>query len=169
MYQCELLELVYLILYLAEYWVADTTERTQAHEVAASRTPNNNASTCSVLTPPIRKLTTENIHLKIARVQFTTVSRDQGRGTEEETEGTFTWFEAAILRRRQLVPSVPSSIDSWLATAIDEVIPMDKTPGFEPYNPAAEVKDARGSSRWTVQSNVTSDEFHTHTLHSDPM
>ncbi|KAJ7705704.1 hypothetical protein B0H16DRAFT_1346082 [Mycena metata] len=160
------MELVYVVLHLAEYWVEDTTERTESHRVSASATPGNSASSYSLVTAPIRELDAEDIHLKIMRVKFTTVSHDQGLGWggEPSTEGTYrgwTWFEAAILRRSQVVPRV-LSLDTWMSNATHGVIPMDASVG---YDPAAELKDSTGKSRWNVQRNVTaSNQFREHTV-----
>ncbi|KAJ7032421.1 hypothetical protein C8F04DRAFT_1185062 [Mycena alexandri] len=70
------------------------------------------------------------------RVQFTTGSHDQRWGGDEST---------------QVVEAVPHVVH-WMATATVRVIHVD---ALAAYDPAAQVKHAKGNSRWKVQHNVT--------------
>ncbi|KAJ7167866.1 hypothetical protein C8R46DRAFT_873643, partial [Mycena filopes] len=101
------LELVDIILHVAEYWVQDTTQCAQYEEIDAEDfILTSDTSVCYLLAAPIRPLEpdaeTSAARLKIMCVVFTTVSHDQGWGGEDGTQGTYchsyTWFEAAILR-----------------------------------------------------------------------
>ncbi|KAJ7167879.1 hypothetical protein C8R46DRAFT_1191886 [Mycena filopes] len=145
------LELVYILLHLAEYWVQDTTDRVEYHDIHNPST--HNANVCYLLASPIRPLDAEMERLKIMRVVFTTVSHDQGWGGEYGTQGTYrqsyTWFEAAILRRP---PAASVDSDSSIAHAPDADTGMEYDPAFE----VAKDDDAEGSpsTRWLVQRNV---------------
>lgn len=92
------------------------------------------------------------------RVEFTTVSHDQGWCNDRALRGTyhgFTWFEAAILR-----PSLAAASGSWLNRAGDAPVGLDTDLG---YDPVLEVKAAHGGSRWHLQSNLcASDEDREH-------
>ncbi|KAJ7718277.1 hypothetical protein B0H16DRAFT_1797742 [Mycena metata] len=158
------LGLVYVVLHLAEYWAQDIAECAEGRAVAASDALDSNANICYLITKPIQQLDMENARLKIVRVKFTTVSHDQGWASDRSGQGTYngwTWFEAAILRRTQVVPSIPA-LDEWMALASEEPINMDVE---AEYDPAAEVKDAKGSARWMIQKNLrASDEFRQHTV-----
>ncbi|KAJ7023740.1 hypothetical protein C8F04DRAFT_969836, partial [Mycena alexandri] len=73
------LGLVYIVLHLAEYWAQDIAECSEGgRAVAASDALDSNANICYLITKPIQQLDMENARLKIVRVEFTTVSHDQG-------------------------------------------------------------------------------------------
>ncbi|KAJ7167865.1 hypothetical protein C8R46DRAFT_996065 [Mycena filopes] len=157
------LELVYILLHLAEYWVHDTTERAEYHNIHNPST--HNASVCYLLTSPIRRLDADTERLKIMRVVFKTVSHDQGWGGEDGTQGSYrqsyTWFEAAILRRPLAAAS--SESDSSIGHAPGADTGMTYDPAFE----VAKVDDVEGSpgTRWMVQRNVVAtDDFCKHSV-----
>ncbi|KAJ7029529.1 hypothetical protein C8F04DRAFT_1187555 [Mycena alexandri] len=91
---------------------------------------SNDASSCSLVTAPtVRELDTDEIHLKIMRVKFATISHDQGWGGRVPEMGRhrtyhgYTWFEAAILRRTRVTQTSPA-LDLWMAHAIAGVMAM---------------------------------------------
>ncbi|KAJ7677709.1 hypothetical protein DFH06DRAFT_1465622 [Mycena polygramma] len=139
--------------------------RAQHANVAAARATNNNASLCYLLTPPILDGCThkeEEIHLRIARVEFKTYSHDQGWCSEEGLRGTYaghSWFEAAIFR-----PSQAPNADPWIALAED--VPVKLDPKIW-YDTKLEVAGGgpEGGSRWMVQRNFCADrEFREHVI-----
>ncbi|KAJ7236585.1 hypothetical protein B0H12DRAFT_126073 [Mycena haematopus] len=136
------LELVYIILDHAEYWAQVTVAREEEIPVAASAVFRANASLEYLGTLPIIDRGPEDVRLKVARVEFTIVSHDQGWCDEPGLKGTYdgyTWFAAAILR--------PIGADPTVA---------DEVP-----NPAA----ANGSTRWDVQRNhCASNEYRRHVV-----
>ncbi|KAJ7879351.1 hypothetical protein B0H13DRAFT_2543699 [Mycena leptocephala] len=168
------LEIVFKILDLADYWVRTTSARAHWHRVF----------TAPVLGRARQGSETDDIRLKVMRVKFTTVSHDPGvnwivRGAYPEINAS--WFEAAILRP-SLMPGgtapvatpapyewLTGAADSpttppcqWLTRAIASPIPMLAIDG---YSPSIEVRDASGSSRWTVQRNVcVSNVYQQHTV-----
>ncbi|KAJ7862174.1 hypothetical protein B0H13DRAFT_1900232 [Mycena leptocephala] len=173
------LEIVFRILDLADYWVRTTSARAHWHRVCTFNSHGYDAALCSLVTAPVlgrarQGSETDDIRLKVMRVKFTTISHDPGvnwnvRGAYPEINAS--WFEAAILRP-SLMPggTVPvatpapyewltGAADSpttppcqWLTRAIASPIPMLAIDG---YSPSIEVRDASGSSRWTVQRNHT--------------
>ncbi|KAJ7236580.1 hypothetical protein B0H12DRAFT_126033 [Mycena haematopus] len=136
------LELVYIILDHAEYWPQVTVARKEEVAVAASAVFRANASLEYLETLPIIERGPEDVRLKVARVEFTIVSHDQGWCDEPGLKGTYdgyTWFAAAILRPNEVDPSVTHEVP----------------------NPTA----ANGSTRWDVQRNhCASSEYRRHVV-----
>ncbi|KAF7351632.1 Ankyrin repeat-containing domain [Mycena sanguinolenta] len=124
------LELVHIILDHAEYWGQVKAERKDEIAVCASAVFRANASVEYLATTPIVNRGPEDIRLKVARVEFTIVSHDQGWCDEPGLKGTYegyTWFAAAIMR--------PDAANSSVA--------------HEMPNPAG----PRGSKNWEIQRN----------------
>ncbi|KAJ6481430.1 hypothetical protein C8R47DRAFT_1218213 [Mycena vitilis] len=127
-------ELVYTVLHLAEYW-------------------------------PILDGCThkgEQIHLRIARVEFKTFSHDQGSGSEEGLRGTYaghSWFEAAILR-----PSQAPNAGPWITLAEDGPVRLDPQIWYDPELEITRTGPG-GGGRWMVQRNFCADhEFREHVV-----
>ncbi|KAJ7676705.1 hypothetical protein DFH06DRAFT_1168856 [Mycena polygramma] len=147
------LELVYIVLDLADCRMHTKSVRAQHAHVAAARSPNNNASLCYLLTPPILGGYThkdETIHLRIASVEFTTSSHDQGWCSEAGLQGTYaghSWFEAAVVRLSQAPNAEP-----WITLAEDGPVKLDPKIW---YDPELEVRRAGrdSESRWMLQRN----------------
>ncbi|KAJ7738133.1 hypothetical protein B0H16DRAFT_1570925 [Mycena metata] len=156
------LELVYIVLNLAEYWVPDTSVCSVFRAVSASGSPDNNASLCYLVTAsiwdsqPDEDEDGEGVRLKLVCVQFKLLSHDQGWAGEvhlQSTYGGHTWFEAAILRPDR---SANPTLRSWLAGALRGPTRMEPSGG---YDPALEVPtgsdsdDGAENTRWELQRN----------------
>ncbi|KAJ7032520.1 hypothetical protein C8F04DRAFT_654139 [Mycena alexandri] len=156
------LELVYIILDLAEYWVQVKSACTLPRAVAASNSPTHNASLCYLVTAPIldhnQHLDGEDgVRLKPVCVQFEILSRDQGWVGDDHLRSTYqghTWFEAAILRPSR---TTDPTLHSWLDGAIRGPAKMDASIG---YHAALEVtSDDAKSTRWELQRNFCASLF----------
>ncbi|KAF7351619.1 hypothetical protein MSAN_01594400 [Mycena sanguinolenta] len=136
------LELVHIILDHAEYWGQVKAERTDEIAVCASAVFRANASVEYLRTGPIVTRGPEDVRLKVARVEFTIVSHDQGWCDEPGLKGTYegyTWFAVAIMR--------PDAANSSVA--------------HEVPNPAG----PRGSKNWEIQRNFcASEEWRRHVV-----
>ncbi|KAJ7648812.1 hypothetical protein DFH06DRAFT_1050129 [Mycena polygramma] len=159
------LELVYIILDLADRRVRTKSVRAQHAHVAAARWPDNNASLCYLLTPPMLNSYTHNdetIHLRISSVEFTTSSHDQGWCSEAGLQGTYaghSWFEASIMR-----PGRAPNADTWITLAEDGPVKLD--PKIQ-YDPMLEVprSSPNNKTRWMVQRNLCAHrEFREHVV-----
>ncbi|KAF7349780.1 Ankyrin repeat protein [Mycena sanguinolenta] len=128
-------ELVYIVLHHAEYWVEARALCTKDITVAANESLSY-LETSTILDH--QQFGTEDIHLKVARVEFRIVSHDQGwcsDPTLDDTYRGYTWFEAAILRPNDADPAVVHQV----------------------HNATGEAR------RWAVQTNYTaSSEFRKH-------
>ncbi|KAF7328668.1 hypothetical protein MSAN_02468400 [Mycena sanguinolenta] len=131
-------ELVNTILDEAEYWPRIRSTRNQLLVVHASSSSDNNASLRCLVTPPFpasQALGGPSARLRVKRVKFDIVSNDQGWGGDPQDHGTYngsyTWFEAAILRRA----------------------PQPEGRRLSPARPLFEVTNQDGCSRWLVQTN----------------
>ncbi|KAJ6480594.1 hypothetical protein C8R47DRAFT_1322519 [Mycena vitilis] len=86
-------ELVYLILDAAQYWVHMEFARAQHVEVQAVHSSTNDmAFKCYLVTPPILDACIhkdETILVRIASVQFTVVSHDQGWCSDGGARGNY--------------------------------------------------------------------------------
>jgi hypothetical protein len=85
-------ELVYIILDLADYWVHTRSARVKLIQLPASRPSDANAAMYYLVTPPIMEgcqHKNETLRLKVARVEFTTVSHDQGWCSDAELRGEY--------------------------------------------------------------------------------
>ncbi|KAJ7610740.1 hypothetical protein DFH06DRAFT_1016401, partial [Mycena polygramma] len=157
-------ELVYIILDAAQYWVHTKTMREQHVEGQAALSPTHNMSMCYLVTPPILDACThqgETVPLRIASVQFTTVSYDQGWCSDGGLRGQYrtypgySWFEAAILRPSQAPDSRP-----WVNLA-DTPVELDSTTR---YDPKLEVEGG-DKCRWPLQRNFcASSESRAHVI-----
>ncbi|KAJ6474768.1 hypothetical protein C8R45DRAFT_1010564 [Mycena sanguinolenta] len=118
------LELVHIILDHAEYWGQVKVERQEEITVCASAVFRANASLEYLATPPLVNRGPEDVWLKVARVEFTIVSHDQGWCDEPGLKGTYegyTWFAAAIMRpdpadspvAHKPNPAGPNGCKSW--------------------------------------------------------
>ncbi|KAJ7082337.1 hypothetical protein C8R44DRAFT_652734 [Mycena epipterygia] len=141
------LELVYIILEIAEYWVRVNAGRDDSNTLYSS---TNNGILCYVVTPPIWELDPrEEVRFKLMRVEYTIASHDQGWCSDTNLQGTYhgyTWFEAAILR-----PTRPES-ESLSRRAVDppgDMLAAVRDAGFVEVNATGE------STRWMVQKNFT--------------
>ncbi|KAJ7676794.1 hypothetical protein DFH06DRAFT_1079894 [Mycena polygramma] len=160
------LELVYIILDLAHYWVHMKSVRAQHTDVAADFSATNNVSLCYLLTSPMLQGCThegETIRLRIASVKFTTFSHDQGWCSDESLRGTYagySWFEAAILRSSQAPNTVP-----WIALAEDVPVGLDERFFYDPKLEVRGEGAAHDQRRWAVQRNLCADrEFREHVI-----
>ncbi|KAJ7607170.1 hypothetical protein FB45DRAFT_431964 [Roridomyces roridus] len=93
-------ELANLILDEAEYWPRIVATRRERVIVDTAHSENSDASLHYLIMPPIPPTG----GLRVKRVEFFLMSHDQGWSNTPEFhgtyEGSFTWFEAAILRPR---------------------------------------------------------------------
>ncbi|KAJ6474775.1 hypothetical protein C8R45DRAFT_382144 [Mycena sanguinolenta] len=97
-------ELVYIILHLSESWVEVRSVR--AHEITV--TANNSLS--YLVTPSIldrEQFGSEDIHLKVARVEFKIVSHDQGWCSDQTLTDT-----SVILRPSDADPTVVDEVQN---------------------------------------------------------
>ncbi|KAJ7312989.1 hypothetical protein DFH08DRAFT_658545, partial [Mycena albidolilacea] len=155
-------ELVNTILDDAEYWPRIRSTRDRILIADASPNNNHNASLRCLLAPAFptsAALGGPSARLRVELVQFDLVSNDQGWGGNPQDEGTYngsyTWFEAAILRPR--TAPKPHGWRRWAA--------MLGSHRFSPTRPLFEVTDAAGRSRWLIQTNrcATRETMH-HTI-----
>ncbi|KAJ6482579.1 hypothetical protein C8R45DRAFT_1215344 [Mycena sanguinolenta] len=131
-------ELVNTILDEAEYWPRIRSTRNRLLVVHASSSSDSNASLRCLVTPPFpaaQALGGPSAHLRVKLVKFDIVSNDQGWGGDPQDHGSYigsyTWFEAVILRRA----------------------PQPEGRRLSPARPLFEVADQEGRSRWLVQTN----------------
>ncbi|KAK7042032.1 hypothetical protein R3P38DRAFT_2888199 [Favolaschia claudopus] len=184
-------ELVYIILDLAEHYVRVKSDRDDHVKVSASAmgipSPPG-ASTCYLITSPIlhthpisspetntasdhaadfredseeEKEEKNEVLVKVARVEFTIVSRDQGWCSDQAIRGTYrgsTWFEAAILRPSQASSPSPSPLPP--PTGLDTTIGWDPVLEVK-YSPSS--PDISPKSRFQIQHNrCAHQEYLTH-------
>ncbi|KAJ7888580.1 hypothetical protein B0H14DRAFT_2337008 [Mycena olivaceomarginata] len=142
--------LVYIILDFAEYWAQLNSAREVDLQVHVAGVPAT-GSLGYLVAPPILDHEPEDVRLKVSRVEFTTVSHDQGWCSDlalKDTYRGFTWFEAAILRPGQ-------------AAAVNERSPGGSLPGLDAalgYDPVLEVAAPHGGTRWELQRNFCASE-----------
>ncbi|KAF7348982.1 hypothetical protein MVEN_01419200 [Mycena venus] len=183
-------ELVYVILDLAEYWAQVKSARAQAVQLSTFGSADADASMCYLVLPAILEHelyadadvdAESTIHVKVRRVQFTTVSHDQGWCSDPALRGTYrgsTWFEAAILRPSQAQapsPSPPPTPPPTQTQTQTQTQPPHHGPpasapppaGLDPalgYDPVLEVAsaaaDGDGRRRWNVQRNFCASNDH---------
>ncbi|KAJ7256225.1 hypothetical protein B0H12DRAFT_1112850 [Mycena haematopus] len=143
-------ELVNTILDEAKYWPRIRSTRDRILIVSASSSSDHDASLRCLVTPPFpvpEALGGPSARLHVKLVEFNILSNDQGWGGNPQDEGTYngsyTWFEAAILR-----PGTAPEPQGWRRLAT-----MLGASRFRPARPLFEVTDQDGRSRWLVQTN----------------
>ncbi|KAJ7131188.1 hypothetical protein C8R44DRAFT_613106 [Mycena epipterygia] len=150
------LELVYIILELAECWTCVVSGREESITLHSS---TNNGTLCYVLTPPLLELDPDGVHLKLVHVEYNIVSHDQGWCSDTNIEGTYhgyTWFEAAILHSTR--PASDLSLERVIDSSADMLAAI-RDAGL------ILVKAGGESTRWMVQKNfAASREFREHTV-----
>ncbi|KAJ7489109.1 hypothetical protein FB451DRAFT_1552991 [Mycena latifolia] len=146
-------ELVNTIIDEAGYWpriVCSKDRRTVV--VQASAHTNHNAAVRCLLTPPFpaaEELGGPGARLRVKLVKFEILSNDQGWGGEPEHRGTYngsyTWFEAAILRPGK-APEQEPELPGWRLR-----VGWRRLPSIPPL---VEVKNPLESDgRWRIQTN----------------
>ncbi|KAF8176401.1 hypothetical protein K438DRAFT_1727335 [Mycena galopus ATCC 62051] len=152
-------ELVNTILDEAKYWPRIRSSRDRLLVVQASSKNQNNASLRCLVTPafpPSEALGGPSTRLRVKFIELGVLSHDQGWGGDPNDVGTytgsFTWFEAAILR-----PGTAPELQGWRRWAT-----MLGSQRFHPARPLLEVPNPAGGSRWLVQTNrcATGEEMH---------
>ncbi|KAJ6522855.1 hypothetical protein B0H19DRAFT_1202261 [Mycena capillaripes] len=159
--------LVYIILDFAAYCAPLTSAvRAQQVQIHASRSPGDSASLNYLVTPPTLdqcRHEDKTLRVKVMRVEFSILSRDQGWCNDPNIRGTYfgsSWFEAAILRPSQA---------SDAAAALRLARAADASTGLDVYDPALEVRaadaDANDGTRWALQQNFCgSREYRQHVV-----
>ncbi|KAK0475770.1 hypothetical protein IW261DRAFT_1567559 [Armillaria novae-zelandiae] len=136
----------------AQYWPSIHTGRSQVERAAAYHHVGQrffNADWCYVISPPIPQ------DVKVRAVKFVTESCDQGWGGEPGHQGTYegswTWFEAAIIRGDPW----------WLNEVLERPIDLYGTRLAEDVRNAVRAAEVQSheeeGSRWHVGVNVTAD------------
>ncbi|RYN32998.1 hypothetical protein AA0113_g2267 [Alternaria arborescens] len=124
-------ELVLSILEHAQYWpIAEFSQNGREVHANASASANSSSAAALCLEAEIFSASVvERIHLggetvKIKRITFDVMSRDQG-WTSEDTQGTFStssWLEVSILRDASNINSrlpTPRLVNTWLSSPMD--------------------------------------------------
>ncbi|KAJ6534410.1 hypothetical protein B0H19DRAFT_1383539 [Mycena capillaripes] len=164
-------ELVYIILHFAAYCAPlSSSVHAQQVQLQASHWPGDNASLNYLVTSPTLdqyRHEDKTFRVKVMRVEFSILSRDQGWCTDPDIRGTYrgsSWFEAAILRPSQAGDAAAAL---RLTYNFDEYAPVDLDV-YDPdaydlriniptvYHPAFEVRadaDADAGTRWALQWN----------------
>ena len=141
------LELVDVILDLAEYWprvYAKLEGGDGTLRIEAGTNNSNNGSELCVLTPPIPLKQDEP--MRIRYVKFSMRSHDQGWGNP--TRGAWTWFEASIIR----LPD-PNNPPDWLWEPTKWRISLLNSEETFKLSHVPAPADQR-CRRWHVQTNV---------------
>lgn len=152
-------EIIDDILDCAQYWPGIHTKCSLEEHAAAHLQvgqPFDNADWCYVVSPPVPQ------DVKVRAVRFVTESCDQGWGGEPGHRGTYngswTWFEAAIIRGDPW----------WLNEVLEGPIDLCRSALAEDVRSAARAAEVRSheeeGSRWHIGVNVTAeDSYKEHT------
>ncbi|KAJ7659071.1 hypothetical protein DFH06DRAFT_1194988 [Mycena polygramma] len=144
------LELVEIILDLAQYWARTHSACDLVYVTAFDHLQGREVSACHLATPPIldtyHRHGSEDVRLRVARVEFSMVSRNVAGDREDNNIGWMS-VDASI--------SSPSQAPDPAAWA---VATLSGTGEALRYDPALEVKGAEGGGRWTLYRNLRTDD-----------